>query len=290
MFLLAFHKAKHARPMRSYEEDIALLKRLDVNVGTAYHSREGGSRIMETIAQAISSELYEKLKAAEFWGVFFDGSEDITKVEQEIVYIVSVGSKGEFSSDSLGFINLGVKRTAQDITDGLEQLFHACGLGDEWKTKLVSVCTDGAAVNVRVYNGVVPKLLKLVAIGDSLVHILCTAHTLENCAKSADGMVPYCETFNSCVVKLLHFYLQKGGTKRTEQLKMICDENGIAFVKLGKFHNIRWCACRQETILKIWKLLPAIQSQVATSDDSDLKHVCTERFKCFLANMLDTGN
>ena len=71
---------------------------------------------------------------------------------------------------------------------------------------------------------------------------------------------------------------------------MICDENGIAFVKLGKFHNIRWCAWRQETLLKIWRLLPAIQSQVATSDDSDLKHVCTERFKCFLANMLDTGN
>ena len=39
--------------------------------------------------------------------------------------------------------------------------------------------------------------------------------------------------------------------------------------------------------MKIWRLLPAIQIQVATSD---LKHICTERFQCFLANMLDTGN
>ena len=31
-FLLAFHKAKHARPMSSYSEDIPLLKRLGVNL------------------------------------------------------------------------------------------------------------------------------------------------------------------------------------------------------------------------------------------------------------------
>jgi len=47
---------------------------------------------MQSIAQTISSELSEKLKAAEFWGVLFDGSEDITTTEQEIVYIVSVSS------------------------------------------------------------------------------------------------------------------------------------------------------------------------------------------------------
>ncbi|KAL7382895.1 hypothetical protein ABVT39_001057 [Epinephelus coioides] len=176
--------------MHSYEEDIPLLERLGVNIGTAYHSREGGARIMQSIAQAISSDLTEKLKAAEFWGVLFDGSEYITKPEQEIVYIVSVSSKGEYSSDFLGLINLGANRTAQDIVDRLVQLFHACGLG-EWKTKFVSVCSDGAAVNVGFYNRVVPKLRQMVDIGDSLVHILCTAHTLENCAKSADRTVPY---------------------------------------------------------------------------------------------------
>lgn len=37
--------------------------------------------------------------------MLFDGSEDITK--QEIVYIVSVSSAGEFNSDFLGIMNLG---------------------------------------------------------------------------------------------------------------------------------------------------------------------------------------
>lgn len=57
----------------------------------------------------------------------------------------------------------------------------------------VTVCTDRAAVNIGTYNSG-PKLRQLVAVGNSLVHILCTAHTLENCTKSADHNVPYCET------------------------------------------------------------------------------------------------
>lgn len=105
-------------------------------------------------------------------------------------------------TDFLGLIELGAHRTAQAITDGLVRLFQDTGL-DDWTTKLVAVCTDRAAVNVGIYNGVVPKLRQLAAVGDSVVHILCTAHTLENCAKSADRNVPYCETFNRSVVKRL---------------------------------------------------------------------------------------
>ncbi len=59
----------------------------------------------------------------------------VLKIKQilEIVYIVSEVSKGEF---------LGVKQSAQDIVNRPQQLFHACGLRDEWKMKLLSVCTD----------------------------------------------------------------------------------------------------------------------------------------------------
>ncbi|KAM7396176.1 hypothetical protein PAMP_019237 [Pampus punctatissimus] len=219
--------------MSSYSEDIPLLNWLGVNVGSAYHSRKGGSK--QSIARSISRELHAKLQSAEFWGLLFDGSEDITKTEQEIIYILSVSSNREFTSDFLGLIELGADRTAQAITDRLVRLFQDTGL-DDWATKLVAVCTDGAAVNVGIYNSVVPKLRQLAAVGDSLVHVLCTTHTLENCAKSADRNVPYCETFNQCVVKLLKFYLQKGGAKKTTALEKLCKENGMAFVKLALMH------------------------------------------------------
>lgn len=70
---------------------------------------------------------------------------DITKTEQEIVYIVSVSNNGEFTFEFLGLIELGADQSAQAITNGLVKLFHDAGL-DDWMTKLVAVCTDGAAV------------------------------------------------------------------------------------------------------------------------------------------------
>lgn len=229
------------------------------------------------------------MQSAEFWGLLFDGSEDITKTEQEIVYIVSLSSSGESTSDFVGLIELGDDRTAHAITDGLVRLFQDTGL-DDWTTKSIAVCTDRVAFNVGVYNSIVPKLWQLAVVGDSLVYILCTTHTLENCAKSADRNVPYRKTFNRSVVKLLQFYLQKGGAKKAAALKKLCEENGISFVKLDKFHNIQWSAWRHETLLKISRLLPDIKMQVATSDNSDFQHICTERFQCFLSNMLDIGN
>ena len=68
--LLAFHKAKHTRPMSSYSEDIPLLKRLGVNVGGAYHSGEGGTRIMQHRPHH-QWGVRAKLQSAEFWGLLF---------------------------------------------------------------------------------------------------------------------------------------------------------------------------------------------------------------------------
>ncbi len=103
---------------------------------------------METIVHTVSGE-------AEFWGRLFDGSEDITKTVQEFVYIVSVSSDGELTSDFLGLIELGADSTVQNTAEGLVKLFQDTGL-DNWKTKLVAVCTDRAAVNAGMCNGVVP--------------------------------------------------------------------------------------------------------------------------------------
>lgn len=81
----------------------------------------------------------------------------------------------------------------------------------------------------------------------------------------------------------------KRWSKNTAALTKLCEENSISFVKLGKFHNIR-SAWRHETLLKISRLLPAIKMQLATSDDSELQHVCTEHFQCLVVKVLDIGN
>lgn len=45
--------------------------------------------------------------------------------------------------------------------------------------------------------------------------------------------------------------MQKGGAKYKTALKKLHDKNGIPFVKLGEFHNIRWPAWTHETVKNI---------------------------------------
>ena len=89
------------------------------------------------------------------------------------------------------------------------------------RQELVSVCTDGAAVIVGVYHGIVPKLCcRLAAVGDSLVHTLCTAHTLENHAQS-DHNRPFVRHSNapwSSCRSLIH--------KKVEQRTLLCLRSG----------------------------------------------------------------
>ena len=118
-----------------------------------------------------------------------------------------------------------------------------------------------------------PKLRRLAAGEVSLVHIVCTTHTLENCTKSADHNVSYCEIFNHSVLRssCCRFIYEKGGSKNTTVLKKLCIENGISFVKLGMFHNIRWSVWRNDIglLLKIsrlrvvrWGVFLGVQSEV----------------------------
>lgn len=75
--ILVGFQAKQACPMSSYADDTALLKRIGVNAGGAYHSHEGGTQINQSIAPTPSTDLRENLKSVELRGLLFDRSEDI---------------------------------------------------------------------------------------------------------------------------------------------------------------------------------------------------------------------
>ncbi|KAG7240922.1 hypothetical protein INR49_026211, partial [Caranx melampygus] len=126
------------------------------------------------------------------------------------------GFNREFTSDFLGLTELGSDRTAQAVTDGLEKLFHDAGL-DDWTTKLVAVCTDGAAVNVGTYNGVVPKLRQLVAVfmilftsvpPQSQTGLKChglSTSKVESLTSSVDNLAAFSETKTFQMIELHSF-------------------------------------------------------------------------------------
>ena len=89
IFLLAFHKAKHTRPMSSYSEDDLLLKRLGVNVGVAYHSCEGDTQIMQSIAHTSAGSYEQSCCLLNFWGCFLMDlrTSHCVCVQQQRVYL-----------------------------------------------------------------------------------------------------------------------------------------------------------------------------------------------------------
>lgn len=97
----------------------------------------------------------------------------------------------------------GMQSIVQAIGSRWSEKFKAAqflGIPFEWACAIYSV-------DVRVCNRVISKLHQMVAIGYSLVHTQCIAYTLENCAKSADRLVPYCAMFNlSGIMFLTRFH------------------------------------------------------------------------------------
>ena len=232
-FLLSFHKAKHACPMSSYSEDVPLLKRLGANVRVASFTWRGHTDHAEHCLhhqRGVTSKVAVCwIYGAAFWWVWGHNKNwagnhlHCVCVQQQRVYL------GLSWTDWTGCCPNRAGHNKQTC-----ETFPGHRLGCLY-WKLVAVCTDGAAVKVGVYNCILPKLWQLAAVGDSLVHILCTTHTLENCAKLTDRNVPYCETFNCYVVKLLQFYLQKGRAKKATALKRLCEEMGSPLWNWARF-------------------------------------------------------
>lgn len=121
-----------------------------------------------------------------------------------------------------------------------------------------------------MYNGILPNRRQMTAIGDSQLPPLWT---------SRNQQITWFHVvmFNRSVVKLLLLF---NCIKVEQNHWRATDENGISFLKLGKFHNMRWPAWRHKTLMKILRFLPTIQMQLAKTDDN-LKHNLHSAFSVF---------
>ncbi|KAK6294290.1 hypothetical protein J4Q44_G00351200, partial [Coregonus suidteri] len=135
-------------PERSYQSQLTIpfqQSTADTSTDTSPLPRSASTANLQSASKLILSS---KLVCSHRWGPAYWGGGDQG---------YTLRSNGEFTSDFIGLIELGADRTAQAITDGLVRLFQDTGL-DDWTTKLVAVCTDGAAVNV-VSSSIYPVCL-----------------------------------------------------------------------------------------------------------------------------------
>ncbi|XP_014672133.1 PREDICTED: zinc finger protein 862-like, partial [Priapulus caudatus] len=129
-----------------------------------------------------------------------DGSTDTASSEAEILYLRHC-HRGILRTDFVGIKNVP-KADAAGITTAISNILTD-NLGDTWKTKIVGMATDGAAVMLGKTNGVVARLMREVQ-RPFIQTIHCSAHRLELAYKDATKSL---DIFNKVDNMLLAIYL-----------------------------------------------------------------------------------
>ena len=139
---------------------LELERRHGVLVGNTYATdtkcREFTVLIGETLRQAVA----EGIKSSTYFSVLMDGSTDCSVVEKELVYVLFV--KADRTECLFFCIKNIADATALGIKAVLEKALTELDV-EEWQSKLVGICVDGAAVNVgKVFQ--YPKAAKCAAL------------------------------------------------------------------------------------------------------------------------------
>eukprot|EP00063_Salmo_salar_P020903 XP_013995738.1 PREDICTED: zinc finger protein 862-like [Salmo salar] len=143
-----------------------------IAVGSTYRNEKQAKEFMHHIAEVERSNIRENLKNPTFLSIMSDGSTDTSVKDEELVY-VRFCHKGKIELKFVGIKSVE-KADGAHISNAISAIME--GVCDEWRSKLVALGTDGAAVMTGAKNGVVSRLK-----GDRayIIGIHCMAHRLQ---------------------------------------------------------------------------------------------------------------
>ena len=145
----------------------------------------------------------------------------------------------------------------------------------EWKSKLVGICADGAAVNMGVRSGAAKRLQ------DEIPHLIpvhCCAHRVELAVKSISTGIDYFESLEAILVELYKLYHKTPLWNGLQQVGRMLEARVQKPVNLG---GTRWVAHRHRALtilLGNWQCFVVRTSEVAqgsTMNRSRVLHLNT---------------
>lgn len=242
-----------------------------------HRSRPMGELYQSYISSLFYKQLRNDILKSPFYGILFDESTDIGVKQHMIVYIrylaPSTPTVLQTSSSSRSFAAgcepktaflglLGCKGGAD--ADGLFNLlyhflFTVVGLE---KSKLVSVCSDGASVLTGNKQGVITKIKQ--AISPYIISTHCIAHRLQLATKLSDTSVSEQSWFVS-IIHVLFSHFSKS-VVRTNHLAQIQTDIGVKTLKLIEPSATRWLAL-SEAVNRVISNLEVLMIYTTSSVD-----------------------
>ena len=259
LFTTTFYLVYAERPFRGFPSLLSLQRLNGLQLGQAYSNQKQARNFVHFIAEEFRLSLVHLLQNADFFSVCFDSSTDKATIDEEMVQIRVlidntpvyrfVALKPLAKADAAGTVNA--------VVSALETECEC----SEWKSKLVGICADGAAVNMGVCTGATKRMQDEVP---HLIPVHCCAHRVELAVKTVSTDVDYFKSLEATLVELYKLYHKSPLCwSGLQQVGQVLEARVLKPVNLG---GTRWVAHRHRALailLDSWRCFVVHTSEVA---------------------------
>jgi hypothetical protein len=206
--------------------------------------------MISEIAGVIREDVTSILNESNFYSGLCDGSEARkTKEEKELVYVkVLIEGRPTYLLLKCNRMRDYGGNDAAAIKKSFLAAFEAYGvklLEDDGK-KLISVCADGASVNMGSINGAFTTLKQQI---NHFLIIHCSLHKLELAVQDAFKQSPEFSQIVEMMTSI--YYLFKNSGKNWRMMQLIAEKMGVNILRYPKTHGTRFQS-HKESGLKVF--------------------------------------
>ncbi|KAK6178299.1 hypothetical protein SNE40_013101 [Patella caerulea] len=234
----------------NFKDLIELQQKNGVNFLSGKNNQKSCREFVKYLAVAVKSDIEKMLGISNFFSALMDGSQARkTGAEKELVYvkIVVKGQPVELLLSCQHMPDFGGEDAVSVKTAFDDAFLTKYKLDvDRWSKLLVSICTDGASVNLGVLNGACVKI-KQEYDRQWILLIHCSSHRLELAMKDAFTTNKQFVEVDDILVQIYYMFRNSGKAKRiltaiALTLGVVC----VTFVKASgtRFQNHKLRAIR----------------------------------------------
>lgn len=296
VFKTAYYIAKNNRPYNDHFQLLELQALNGIDIGNTLHSRFSSTSIISHIAIEMKKKIVCNIvKSNSKLSVLIDESTTLSTKSTMVVYI-----KASISSEDPIFIFLALvelkHQTAENIVTQLIDCLHESGFNNEYLiNNWISFVSDGASVLLGKKAGVAKRLKDIYPL---IFSWHCLNHRLELAVNDTMKDLNSINHFKSFIDSF--YVLYNNSPKNTNEIKDVCNELNIIFVKVGRVLDTRWVASSWRAVNAVWKTFPALSkhfynSSIDKTKDSKTrskylglyKKLCSPEFLYDLSLMCD---
>ena len=243
-YLALQYVASEELPYTKFEGLIQLQKINGVKILDGKATTHACKAFISYLAEIVRTDVKDLLKSANFISGMCDGSEARkTKEEKELIYVkVIVDGK-----PMCLFLRCQSMKTfggtdASSVKKAFLDAFAEYGIdviGTD-KTKIISVCADGASVNMGCLNGAMSSLKPDI---NWLLIVHCSLHKLELSIKDSFKKSSAFEQINDLMMNL--YYLFRNSSKNWRLMLLLAEKINVSVRRYPKVHGTRFVSHKE---------------------------------------------